>query len=111
MFTTWRLAAKTKATDEVFNLASGTETNLLQLPASLASVVGHCGLVPEFAPERSINPVPRRKAERLPGFRATLPLEQGLADLVKGWRAERGSFPTVRRRPRDPDCDDTACRR
>ena len=32
------------------------------------------------------------KAERLLGFRATIPLEQGLADLVKWWRAERGSI-------------------
>jgi UDP-glucose 4-epimerase len=91
------LGAKAKATDEVFNVASGTETSLLQLAAALASVMGHRGLVPEFAPERSINPVPRRlastgKAERLLGFRATVQLEKGLADLVKWWRAERGSM-------------------
>jgi UDP-glucose 4-epimerase len=96
------LGAKTRATDEVFNVASGTETSLLQLAAALAAVMGHRGLAPEFAPERSINPVPRRlastgKAERLLGFRASVPLEQGLADLVKWWRARRETFPTVRR--------------
>ncbi len=95
------LGAKAKVTDEVFNVASGTETSLLQLATTLASVMGHRGMTPEFAPERSINPVPRRlasisKAERLLGFRAALPLEQGLADLVKWWRVERGSMPAAR---------------
>jgi UDP-glucose 4-epimerase len=96
------LGAKTKTTDEVFNVASGTETSLLQLATALASVMGRRGLVPEFAPERSVNPVPRRlaltgKAERLLGFRATISLEQGLADLVKWWRAERGTLATARK--------------
>jgi UDP-glucose 4-epimerase len=91
------LAAKAKTSDQVFNVASGTETSLAQLAAALALVMGHDRLTPEFAPERSVNPVPRRlasttKAERLLGFRATVPLEQGLSDLVEWWRAERGSF-------------------
>jgi UDP-glucose 4-epimerase len=91
------LGAKAKATDEVFNVASGTETSLAQLAEALASVMGHPRLVPEFAPERSVNPVPRRlastaKAERMLGFHATVALEQGLAELVEWWRAERGSF-------------------
>ena len=38
------LGAKTKITDEVFNVASGTETSLLQLAAALASVMGHRGI-------------------------------------------------------------------
>jgi UDP-glucose 4-epimerase len=95
------LGAKAKITDEVFNVASGTETSLLQLATTLASVMGHCSLTPDFAPERSINPVPRRlastdKAERILNFRASLPIEQGLADLVKWWRVERGSMPAAR---------------
>jgi UDP-glucose 4-epimerase len=89
------LGAKSGATDDVFNVASGTETSLLQLATALASVMGRRGLTPEFAPERSINPVPRRlasigKTERLLGFRATISLEQGLADLVQWWRDELG---------------------
>lgn len=88
------LAARAKVTDEVFNVGSGVETTLVQLAGALASVMGHRGLTPEFAPERSVNPVPRRlaspgKAERLLGFRTTISLEQGLADLVKWWRSER----------------------
>jgi UDP-glucose 4-epimerase len=95
------LGARAKATDEVFNVASGSETSLVQLAAALASVMGHRGLTPEFGPERSVNPVPRRlaatgKAERLLGFRATVALEPGLADLVKWWRVERGSLSAAR---------------
>ncbi|MGP9813817.1 NAD-dependent epimerase/dehydratase family protein [Rhodopseudomonas sp. NSM] len=95
------LGARAEATDEVFNVASGTETSLAQLAAALASVMGHRGLAPEFAPERSINPVPRRlasteKAERLLGFRTTVQLEQGLADLVEWWRSERASLAAPR---------------
>jgi UDP-glucose 4-epimerase len=91
------LGAKAKASDQVFNVASGTETSLAQLAAALASVMGQGQLTPEFAQERSVNPVPRRlasttKAERLLGFRASVPLEQGLRELVEWWRAERGSF-------------------
>lgn len=97
------MGARAKLTDEVFNVASGAETSLLQLATTLASVMGHRGLTPEFAPERSVNPVPRRlastgKAERLLGFRSSVPLEQGLADLVKWWRAERGSIETARQK-------------
>ncbi|WP_322518258.1 NAD-dependent epimerase/dehydratase family protein [Rhodopseudomonas palustris] len=95
------LGARAEATDEVFNVASETETSLAQLAAALASVMGHRSLAPEFAPERSINPVPRRlasteKAERLLGFRATVQLEQGLADLVEWWRSERASLTAPR---------------
>jgi UDP-glucose 4-epimerase len=88
------LGAKADISDEVFNVASGAETSLLQLAQSLAKVMGRPGLDPEFAPERSVNPVPRRlastaNAERRLGFRAAIPLEEGLRDLVDWWRAAR----------------------
>jgi UDP-glucose 4-epimerase len=91
------LGAKADVSDEVFNVASGTETSLAQLAQSLTLVMARNGLNPEFAPERSVNPVPRRlgsteKAERMLGFRASVTLEEGLSDLVKWWRAERRSF-------------------
>jgi len=97
------LGAKSNATDEVMNIASGTETSLLDLAQALASVMGQRGVSPEFGPERSVNPVPRRlastgKAERLLGFRASMSLEKGLAQLVKWWRAERDAMD-VKLRP------------
>lgn len=89
------LGAKSKVSDQVFNVASGTETSLAQLAAALTSVMGRNGLTPEFEPERSVNPVPRRlastaKAEELLGFRSTISLEQGLRELITWWRNERG---------------------
>src|SRR5205085_4938019 len=92
------LGAKAESCDEVFNVASGTETSLLQLAQSLARAMGREEIAPEFASERSVNPVPRRlastsKAEQLLGFRATIPLEEGLRELVDWWRAERLRSP------------------
>ncbi len=91
------LGAKAAASDEVFNVACGGETSLLQLAEALTRVMGRSGLTPEFAPERSVNPVPRRlasidKAERMLGFRATIPLDSGLRDLVEWWRRERDTI-------------------
>ena len=94
------LGAKTSVLDDVFNVASGTETSLLQLARLLAKVMGRKELAPEFGPERSVNPVPRRraateKAERLLGFRASTPLEEGLRELVEWWRTERSQFASA----------------
>ena len=91
------LGAKADADDEVFNVASGTETSLVELAVTLAKVMGRAHLVPEFAPERDINPVPRRlastdKARRMLGFEAEIPLADGLRGLVDWWRAERLQF-------------------
>ncbi|WP_219683607.1 NAD-dependent epimerase/dehydratase family protein [Bradyrhizobium canariense] len=89
------IAARANVTDEVFNVGSGTETSLAQLAESLTSAMGRRRLTPEFAPERWVNPVPRLqastgKAQRLLDFHATVSLEQGLAELARWWRAERG---------------------
>jgi UDP-glucose 4-epimerase len=88
------LGAKADVDDQVVNVASGVETSLLQLAQSLGRAMGRAEIVPDFAPERSVNPVPRRlaaieKAENLLGFRAEIPLEAGLRELVDWWRAAR----------------------
>jgi UDP-glucose 4-epimerase len=87
------LALASDVSDEVFNVASGVETSLNALAATLARVmqVRHAA---EYGPERKVNAVPRRlastdKAERMLGFRAQVSLEEGLARLVEWWRAER----------------------
>jgi UDP-glucose 4-epimerase len=87
------LAAQADATDEVFNVASGTETSLLQLAHKLLAAMDS-DLDVEFGPERAVNKVPRRLAdtsaarERL-GFEAEVDIDEGLRRLVQWWRAER----------------------
>ena len=88
------LAAEAPLTDEVFNVACGVETSLLELAEALLRTMGAEGLAVEHGPERAVNGVRRRladptsAAERL-GFRAGIGLEEGLSDLVDWWRAER----------------------
>ncbi len=86
------LAADAAVSDEVFNVASGAETSLLELARLLIKVMG-ADVAVEHGPERSVNKVPRRLAdttlarERL-GFTAEVDLEAGLRRLVDWWRAE-----------------------
>ncbi len=87
------LALQSDVGDDVFNVASGTETSLNDLAAALLRVMGS-SLKPEYGPERKVNPVSRRladtrKAERLLGFRAEVGLDEGLRRLVAWWRAQR----------------------
>jgi UDP-glucose 4-epimerase len=87
------LAAGAEVTDAVYNVASGTETSLLELAEMLLKVMGS-DLDIEFGPERGVNKVPRRladtsAAQRDLGFTAEADLEAGLRGLVAWWRAER----------------------
>ncbi len=84
---------KSDVSDEVFNVASGVETTLLELAEALMRVMGK-QLEPEFGPERKVNAVPRRlasteKAKRLLGWEAQVSLEEGLDRLVTWWRANK----------------------
>ena len=86
------LAAKSEVSDEVLNVASGTETTLLELLETLLEVTGRSDVRPEFQEERKVNPVPRRladteKAARTIGFRSQVDLREGLRRLV-AWRKE-----------------------
>ncbi|HEV2397065.1 MAG TPA: SDR family NAD(P)-dependent oxidoreductase [Candidatus Sulfotelmatobacter sp.] len=86
-------AADSDISDEVFNIASGTETSLNDLAHMLLCVMGSRA-TPEYGPERRVNPVPRRladvsKSKQLLGFEAAVPVEEGLRRLVKWWRAEK----------------------
>jgi UDP-glucose 4-epimerase len=91
------LGARSDSADEVFNIASGTETSLLELAERLGGAMGRNQLTPQFAPERSVNPVPHRlastnKAEEVLGFRTEIGLDDGLRELVEWWRVERDRF-------------------
>ncbi len=87
------LAAKANVTDEVFNVASGVETSLNDLAASLLRVMGS-SLQPEYGPARKVNAVPRRLAEtgnakQRIGFEAQVGLDEGLRRLVAWWQASK----------------------
>jgi UDP-glucose 4-epimerase len=89
------LAAQSRLTDDVFNVASGTETSLNELARKLLAVMGST-LEPVHQPARKVNSVTRRLAdtskarERL-GFSAGIGLDDGLRELVAWWRAERAA--------------------
>lgn len=89
------LAAEAAVTDEVFNVASGQETSLLQLAEHLLQAMDS-SLEPVFGPERSVNKVRRRLADTTAvraklGFEAEVELVDGLRGLVEWWRAAGGS--------------------
>lgn len=76
----------------MFNVGTGVETSLRQLLDVLLRVTDKQHIRPEFLPERTVNPVPRRladvcKAERMLGFRSEVQLEEGLRRLV-AWRRD-----------------------
>ena len=87
------LAAASDVTDEVFNIASGTETSLIELAEALQRVMGSdLGL--ESGPPRGVNGVTRRLADtsaaaRRLGWKAETGLDEGLSRLVAWWRGQR----------------------
>lgn len=87
------VAAHADIADEVFNVASGTETSLNDLAHILLQIMGSDAM-PEYGPERRVNPVSRRlaeisKAKQLLGFQSTVSMEEGLRRMVAWWQAER----------------------
>jgi UDP-glucose 4-epimerase len=89
------LAAKADVSDEVFNVASGTETSLKDVAQRLLRIMGSA-LQLEHREERKVNPVPRRladtrKAKAMLGFEAVTSFDEGLRGLVEWWRQERAT--------------------
>lgn len=87
------LAAQAPVTDIVFNVASGVETSLRELAATLLYVMDRASLGVEFGPARSVNAVQRRLADTTSamkeiGFAAEFTLQRSLRDLVAWYRAE-----------------------
>jgi UDP-glucose 4-epimerase len=87
------IAANSDLNDEVFNVGSGVETNLLELAQALLQVMDS-DLSVVHGPARAVNGVTRRLADtrlaanRL-GFEAEVGLLEGLTRLVNWWRGER----------------------
>jgi len=87
------LAASADATDEIFNIGSGTETSLTELAHALLRAMGS-SLPLEFGPPRGVNAVTRRladvsRAAELLGWKSEINLDDGLRRLVAWWRAQR----------------------
>jgi UDP-glucose 4-epimerase len=87
------LAAASDATDEVFNIGSGTETSLIELAEALQRAMD--SKVPlEYGSARTVNSVVRRLADVSAaraqlGWKPEVDLKEGLRRLVAWWRAER----------------------
>ncbi len=87
------LAASRDVTDVALNVGSGHETSLLQLARYVSRAMDCTEIEPAFWEERTINRVPRQlastvAARRILGFETTIPIAEGLADLVDWWREE-----------------------
>lgn len=94
------LAARSDVVEGTYNIASGTETSLLELAEALLRVMGS-DLGVEHGPERAVNGVARRLADtsaakRDLGFEATIGLEEGLRQLVEWWAPLRDEIAAGR---------------
>ncbi|TQJ30590.1 NAD-dependent epimerase/dehydratase family protein [Microbacterium sp. SLBN-146] len=94
------LAAQSDIVEGTYNIASGTETSLLELAEALLRVMGS-DLGVEHGPERAVNGVARRLADtsaakRDFGFEATIGLEEGLRQLVEWWAPLRDEIAAGR---------------
>jgi UDP-glucose 4-epimerase len=83
-------ALQADATDEFFNIGIGVKTTIRELVDLLLAITGS-DLEPEYRPGEQMFVTHRvgstEKAERLLGFRAVIPLEEGLRSVVD-WRRE-----------------------
>ncbi len=84
------LALEADATDEFFNVGIGVKTTIRELVDLLLKITG-TDLQPEYRPQEQMFVTHRvgsiEKAEKLLGFRATIPLEEGLRSVVE-WRRQ-----------------------
>jgi UDP-glucose 4-epimerase len=94
------LAARSDVVEGVYNIASGTETSLLDLAKALLRAMDS-RLQVEHGPDRAVNGVTRRLADtsaarRDLDFEATTGLEDGLRELVAWWRPQRETIAAGR---------------
>jgi UDP-glucose 4-epimerase len=84
------LALKAKVSDEFFNVGKGTKTTINELVEKLLRLTGS-KLKPEYHPQEHIFVTHRlgstEKAEQLLGFKASIPLDEGLESVVR-WRQQ-----------------------
>lgn len=94
------LAATSDIGEGVYNVASGSETTLLELAQALLTAMdSHLSV--EHGPDRAVNGVTRRLADTSSartdlGFTADVTLEDGLRELVTWWEPLRGEIAAGR---------------
>lgn len=94
------LAALSGIDHGVYNIASGTETSLLDLADALLRAMDS-PLSVEHGPQRAVNGVARRLADTSAAsrdlrFRTQVALEDGLRELVQWWEPQRDSIAAGR---------------
>jgi UDP-glucose 4-epimerase len=91
------LALASDATDECVNVGMGVKTTINELLRLLLRETGST-LTPEYRPQEQMFVTHRvgstEKAERLLGFRATVPLEDGIRSVVEWRRQDRARAAT-----------------
>ncbi|SEQ51493.1 NAD-dependent epimerase/dehydratase family protein [Arthrobacter sp. OV608] len=95
------LAAASGVREGIYNIASGTETSLLEMAEALLRVMGS-DLAVEHGQARQVNGVVRRLAEtsaaaRDLGFKAEVDLDEGLRELVTWWKPLRDEIAATRK--------------
>jgi UDP-glucose 4-epimerase len=95
------LAAASGISEGIYNVASGTETSLLEMAQALLRVMGS-DLTVEHGPNRLVNGVVRRQADTTAarqdlGFKAEVELEEGLRELVSWWKPLREEIAASRK--------------
>jgi UDP-glucose 4-epimerase len=84
------LSLKSNVSDEFFNIGMGVKTSINELVHILLEITGS-DLQPEYRPQEQMFVTHRvgstEKAERMFGFRARVPLEEGLRSVVE-WRRQ-----------------------
>jgi UDP-glucose 4-epimerase len=84
------VALQSGVSDDVFNVATGKDTSLVELCSLMLQRMGRGDMQPEFREERLVNPVRRRrggieKAKERLGFHTSIGLDTGLDRLI-AWR-------------------------
>lgn len=92
------LAMKAEVSDESFNVGMGVATTINELVAMLLELTDS-DLEPEYKPEEQSFVTERlgstEKAEELLGFRAQVPLEEGLASVIEWRRQDQQVAPGI----------------
>jgi len=91
------MALKSDATDANLNVGTGIKTTIKELVDSLLEITGS-DVEPEYLPQEQMFVTHRvgstELAEKLTGFRAEIPYEEGLRSIVEWRQRDQAASPT-----------------